>query len=213
MVPFETCAVHVTMDTHKLGLHGDRIGTVDGTCLATSFSVCPAHGALGAFGIGSRCDEKRQPTLPNLSQNGISQTLPLLPTRKVFKSSYLWVLCPRKRFKLGFHVQIQQLFDDVVHHADQFLTVVTEQPEVVGPTSSRATCAHCRVCPPKENPQPLARHFSSAFQSTCLAMRPHSTGVSTPLWRTHREYQNSVAQFKKSHSSRNPRTSCPGGVP
>ena len=41
--------------------------------------------------------------------------------------------CPTQRFRLGLHVQIQQLLDDVVHHADQYLSVVAEQPVVVGP--------------------------------------------------------------------------------
>ena len=42
-------------------------------------------------------------------------------------------------------------------------------------------------CPPKDTPQPLARHFSSVLQSTYLATRPHSTGASTPPWRMHRD--------------------------
>ena len=55
-------------------------------------------------------------------------------------------------------------------------------------------------CPPKGNRQPLAFHFSSAFHSTYLAMRPHP-----PPWRMHREYRNSVSQVSK---LADPRRSC-----
>ena len=35
-------------------------------------------------------------------------------------------VCPPQRFRLGFHVQVQQLLDEVIHHADQFLFVIAE---------------------------------------------------------------------------------------
>ena len=60
-------------------------------------------------------------------------------------------------------------------------------------------------CPPKDNSQFLARHFSSALQSTYLAMRPHRIRASTPPWRMHREHRNSVSQFSK---LADPWTSC-----
>ena len=55
-------------------------------------------------------------------------------------------------------------------------------------------------CPPKDNHQPLARHFSSAFQSTYLAMRHHSTGASTPPWQC---TESTAIQSRNSQSSRN----------
>ena len=83
-----------------------------------------AHGAFGALeslpvpiknGIlaRQRLHKRADPSLCSLLTQG--------PQTLLFVRA-----CPRPRFRLGLHVQVQQLLDDVVHHADQFLSVVTE---------------------------------------------------------------------------------------
>ena len=85
----------------------------------------------------------------------ISQIFPLFPTFNVIISS-----TPS--------TQIQQFFDNVVHHAQQ-----SQKSQLLPAHIIPAACIRCH--PPNDSSQPLDFHFSSAFHSTYLATRPHNT--------------------------------------
>ena len=102
------------------------------TCHATNFSR-PCTYCARRPETPSPPDEKGIPVHQRFRRKGRSQTLSLPPTRKVLMSSSFVRACPPQRFRFGLHVHVQHLLDDVVHHADQSLSIVTESPVVVSP--------------------------------------------------------------------------------
>ena len=186
------CAVHMAANALALGRHRDCLRAVN-VFITPPTSHALAHGAFGTL-------EALPTPVRTISQDLKDFTegeLPRSGSASHSKCSFFFTpvrTTPPQRFRLGLHVQVQQLLNDVIHHAHQSLCRHRVASNCQ-PTSCPRITYSLSCCPPKGNPQPLAFHFSSALHGTYLATRPHSTGASTPPWRIHLEKLNSVSLF------------------
>ena len=124
----QDCAVHMTADALALGRHWDSLGTGD-VLVTPPASQGPAHSALDTLKLLPVTVKTVSKYIENLAKGEIPGSVSASHTQGPHVLVFVRA-GPPHGFRLGLHVQVQQLLNDVVHHADQFLPAVAEQPEV-----------------------------------------------------------------------------------
>ena len=121
----------MTVDQFALGRHRDSFGTID-VLVTPSASQGLAHTALGALKTLPIAMKTVSQYIKDFAKGEIPDFVFAAHTQGPHVLVFVCA-CPPQRFRLGLHVQVQQLLNDVVDHADQFLSFIAEHPVVVSP--------------------------------------------------------------------------------